>query len=95
MTAKFEKGATANMFSSLDTRGGHVVTCLILLGIAAAFYQFHIPKADDIIVFTLGVLARSMHGNEYSATQPPNLPPGSTSEVNINTTTKTETEPTA
>lgn len=48
---------------AFDSHGGHILICIFLLGIGALFIKLGIPKGDDIIVFSLGVLARSMYGS--------------------------------
>lgn len=54
---------------SFDTHGGHIIVCSFLLVLGAVFIKLQIPKGDDIIVFALGVLARSMYGSTERATQ--------------------------
>ena len=54
------------MFDAFNTRGGHVITCVLLLLVGATFIKIGIPEGRDIIVFSLGVMARSMN-----ATTPP------------------------
>ena len=51
------------MFDALDTHGGHVVICLFLLAIGAIFIKIGIAEGRDLIVFSMGVLARSMYGS--------------------------------
>ena len=47
----------------IDKPGGHIVISLFLLAvIAPLFYFAKIPKSEDIVVFALGVMARSMSG---------------------------------
>lgn len=48
------------MLNALDSNGGHILVCVLLLLLGAAFYLGHVPKSEDVIVFSLGVLARSM-----------------------------------
>jgi hypothetical protein len=54
------------MLEKIDTGGGHIVVCLLLLLIGAGFFLSHVPKAEDVIVFSLGVLARSMMDRKVS-----------------------------
>lgn len=54
----------------IESSAGHIVASFILLLIGAGFYALHIPKHDDIIVFSLGVLARSME----TQLRKPNVP---------------------
>lgn len=46
----------------IEREAGHVAVSVLLLLIGAGFTYFKIPKGEDIIVFSLGVLARSMIG---------------------------------
>jgi hypothetical protein len=46
----------------LDTPGGHILVCLLLICLGAALVKAHIPKSEDIIVGALGVLFGSMRG---------------------------------
>jgi len=48
--------------SSLDTPGGHILVCLFLLILGAGFWSLHVAKSDDIMIFALGALGRSMLG---------------------------------
>jgi len=50
------------MFDALDTPGGHIVICIALLGVAALFVKLNVPPEHPVVVFALGVLARSMMG---------------------------------
>ena len=46
----------------LDSPGGHIAVCvaLILIGMAAAVAK--VPKVEDVVIFALGALGRSMLG---------------------------------
>ena len=46
----------------LEREAGHVVVSLILIAMGAALCLLKVPKAEDLIPFALGVLARSMIG---------------------------------
>lgn len=48
------------MINRLDTPGGHIVVCLFLVVFGCILSTFHAPKSEDIIVFALGALGRSM-----------------------------------
>jgi hypothetical protein len=49
------------MFDAFNTRGGHVIICVLLLMVGATFIKIGIPEGRDILVFSLGVMARSMN----------------------------------
>lgn len=51
-----------SFLSSLDTPGGHIVVCLALMILGAAFIKAHVPKGEDVIVGAVGVLYGSMRG---------------------------------
>lgn len=51
-----------NFVGEIDTPGGHITICVLLLLLAAAFHKFQVPKADDLIVFALATMGRSMLG---------------------------------
>ncbi len=51
-----------NFVAQLDTPGGHCIVCFALLFVGAIFWKLGVPKGDDIVVFSLGVLGRSMVG---------------------------------
>lgn len=48
------------MASFMESEGGHIIACFLLILMGAALYQLKIPKGEDLIVFSLGVLGRSM-----------------------------------
>ena len=53
----------------LERQAGHILVSLVLIVIGAALWKLGVPKAEDILPFSLGVLARSMmaekaNGNE-------------------------------
>ena len=46
----------------IDTPGGHILICLILIAIAAGLWALHVPKSDDLMVGAMSVLFGSMRG---------------------------------
>ena len=44
----------------LEREAGHVLICLMLILIGATLFKFSIPKGEDLIVFALGALGRSL-----------------------------------
>lgn len=48
----------------IEREAGHVTVCLTLIAIGASLYKLNIPKGEDLIVFSLGVLGRSLVGHE-------------------------------
>lgn len=47
----------------LDTSAGHIAVCLLLLLWASALASVAAyPRSDEIVIFALGVLSRSMIG---------------------------------
>ena len=46
----------------IDTPGGHILICLLLIGIAAGMWMCHVPKSDDLMVGAMSVLFGSMRG---------------------------------
>lgn len=51
------------MFDAFDTHGGHMVVCLILILVGAAFIKFGIPEGRDLIVGFAAIAGRSMYGS--------------------------------
>jgi hypothetical protein len=47
------------MLDALDTPGGHILICVILIVLGCTLKA---PEAHDLVVFALGVLSRSMLG---------------------------------
>ncbi len=47
----------------LEREAGHVTVCLLIILFGAGFAVLQIPKAEDLIVFGLGALGRSMVGS--------------------------------
>lgn len=48
------------MLRSLETEGGQILAAFFLLILGAVFVRLHIPKAEDVLPFALGLLSRSM-----------------------------------
>ena len=48
----------------LEREAGHIVVCLILIAMGAGLWFLKVPKGEDLVPFALGVLARSMMGNQ-------------------------------
>jgi F0F1-type ATP synthase assembly protein I len=55
--------ANSGLASFLEREAGHVVVSLLLIFIGAALWYVKVPKAEDLIPFATGVLARSMIGS--------------------------------
>jgi hypothetical protein len=53
----------------LEREAGHVTVSLILIALGAGLWLLRVPKGEDIIPFALGVLGRSMIGNQTDRTQ--------------------------
>ncbi len=49
---------------TLETNAGHIIVCLALIAFGAICALLHVPKSEDIILFALGVLGRSMNDKE-------------------------------
>jgi hypothetical protein len=48
----------------LERQAGHILVSLVLLVLGAVLWKLGVPKAEEILPFTLGVLARSMMTGE-------------------------------
>ena len=48
----------------LEREAGHVVVSLVLIAFGAVLWLCKVPKGEDLIPFALGVLGRSMIGNQ-------------------------------
>lgn len=68
MNVYIQKGATRHMFDALDTHGGHVAVCLLLLIFGAVLMQTGNEYGHEVMSFALGVLARSMYGSSERST---------------------------
>ena len=53
----------------IEREAGHVVISLVLICMGAALWSLRVPKAEDLIPFATGVLARSMIGRQYKPQQ--------------------------
>ena len=58
----------------MEREAGHVVVCLILIVMGAALWMLKVPKGEDLIPFALGVLGRSMIGNQNQSPPSPGAP---------------------
>ena len=47
---------------ALDTPGGHMLVCLLVVLIGAAFCRVAIPKGEDLIIGGSGALFMAMRG---------------------------------
>jgi len=45
---------------TLERQAGHIIVGVLLLLIGAALWKLGVPKAEDVLPFALGVIARSM-----------------------------------
>jgi hypothetical protein len=52
----------ARFVELLDTPGGHMVVCLLLVFIGAGFHLMQVPKAEDLIIGGSGALFMAMRG---------------------------------
>jgi hypothetical protein len=55
-------------FGELDSPGGHIAVCIGLILLGAALSKFSVPKAEDLIIFALGTMGRSMLGKNGKGT---------------------------
>jgi len=51
----------------LEREAGYLIVSMLLLVVGAVFHKLQIPKADDLIIFSLGVMSRSMLGTSTTA----------------------------
>jgi len=51
-----------DLLAQLDTPGGHIVCCLILILLGAGLWAVGVPKSDDLILGATSVLFGSMRG---------------------------------
>ncbi len=54
--------ANSRLAIFLEREAGHIVVSMLLIVLAAALWLLKVPKAEDLIPFATGVLARSMIG---------------------------------
>ena len=50
------------LVATLDTPGGHMLMCLLVILVGAGFALLKIPKAEDLIIAGSGALFISMRG---------------------------------
>jgi hypothetical protein len=61
-----------DLLGSFDSPGGHILVCLILIGVGIGAQAFQIDLSKDaLVVFSTGVLARSMLGQNGRGPAPP------------------------
>ena len=58
-------------FEQIDTPSGHILVCLALILIGAAFHKASIPKSDDLIVGGSGALMMAMRSAAKGGGTPP------------------------
>lgn len=63
------------MFERLDTPGGHIAVCFILILTGAGLYLLHIPKAEDLIVGGGAVIFAAMRGTGKTQGPPSSAAP--------------------
>lgn len=44
----------------LERQAGHIVVSIVLMAVGAILWKLNVPKAEDVLPFAMGVLARSM-----------------------------------
>ena len=76
--------------AQLDTPGGHIVVCLLLIVMGALLYKAGIPKTDDLIVGATGVLFGSMRGRGGSGPEK-DIPSAEPVVKSASTTTESST----
>jgi hypothetical protein len=52
----------ARTMATMDTPGGHILVCLAVIFIGAAFYFFKVPKGEDLIMMASGALFMAVRG---------------------------------
>jgi hypothetical protein len=62
--------ALRSILDAIDTPGGHIIVCILLIGIGAGMWKLGMPKGDDLIVGATGVLFAAMRG-AGNGTKPP------------------------
>ena len=48
---------------TLDTHGGHILACLVLLLFGCGMALLGVPKAEDVIVAAITLFGRAMYGS--------------------------------
>jgi hypothetical protein len=75
------------IIGQLDTPGGHILCCLVLILLGAGLWKLGVPKSDDLIIGATGVLFGSMRGRGGSGPEkdvlngPPAVAPRNPSTV--------------
>jgi len=54
---------------ALERQAGHIIIGLVLLLLGSLLWKVGVPKAEDILPFALGVIARSMVAAEEGRRQ--------------------------
>jgi hypothetical protein len=52
----------ARLVSTIDTPGGHMLVCLLVILLGAAFAWLKLPKSEDLIVAGSATLFQAMRG---------------------------------
>lgn len=55
---------SAPLAELIECEAGHILVSLVLILIGAGLWWLKVPKAEDLIPFATGVLARSMIGRQ-------------------------------
>lgn len=55
---------------AVDSSGGHILTSLVLIAMGTALIKLGIAEGRDMIIFALGLLGRSMVGQNGKKPQP-------------------------
>lgn len=58
-----------SFLDSLDTPGGHILVCFVLILTGTGMWFFHVPKAEDLIVGASAVIFAAMRGATKAAGQ--------------------------
>lgn len=98
--AAFREPFFARFVASLDTPGAHMLICLTVICLGAAFYALRIPKGEDLIVAGAATLFQAMRGKgaENHDTRAPQRGPRidgggeSSSSTEVVTVQKSETK---
>jgi len=57
--------------SLLETESGYILVSLLLIFVSAIFWAIQMPKSEDVLIFALGVLSRSMGSRRRDTSQQP------------------------
>jgi hypothetical protein len=58
------RGWSSSVENFMEREAGHVAVSLLLIVAGAVLWRLEVPKAEDLILFATGVLARSMVGKQ-------------------------------